>query len=362
MTLLFRLRCICITAREKIATVVFLPRGFRFAKLVVMESETDIGRPTAPGKEIMKSMAFALAVIGSVAIVGTARADISRLPPDVIAGIAAMGPNLDPSVIAKTRGLMDKLSPHSPPATIKVTKDVAYGDDPLQKIDVYVPAHAQALPIAIFVHGGGFVGGDKSDYDNIPTYLSQHGIVAVNANYRLAPKVTWPAASDDVGAVVAFLKQNAARYGGDPQRIVLIGHSAGANAVASYVLDPSIHPEDGPGVVAAVLISLPASRVTSIGQRDHAYFGADASLYAKRAPASHVGDSKLPLMLVTAEFDPVTLAPDAYQLAAEVCVRDGKCPRFLYVNGHNHISEVASIGSPDDQLARPLVDFVRQAR
>lgn len=290
---------------------------------------------------------------------GATKADVARLPSNVIASIAALGPNLDPAIIAKTRELMDPLAPRKPPATIKVTKDIAYGDDPLQKIDIYEPAHAQVLPIAVYVHGGGFVGGDKADYDNIPTYLSQHGIVAVNANYRLAPKAAWPAASEDIGAVVAFLAKNAAAYGGDSRRIVLIGHSAGANAVASYVLDASLHPEEGPGVVAAVLISLPASRATSIGKRDNSYFGSDTSLYAKRAPASHVKESKLPLMLVTAEYDPVALAPDAYQLAAEVCARDGKCPRFLYVNGHNHISEVASIGSADDQLARPLVEFVR---
>jgi triacylglycerol lipase len=184
----------------------------------------------------------------------------------------------------------------------------------------------------------------------------------VNADYRLAPKVTWPAATEDVGAMVAFLRKNGARYGGDPRRIVLIGHSAGANLVADYVLDPSLHPKTGPGVAAAVLVSLPASRPSSIGERDQVYYGADKSLYAKRAPAAHVTESKLPLLLVTAEYDPVDLAPDAYDLAAKVCVRDGKCPAFFYVKGHNHISEIGSIGSPDDQLARVLVDFVHNSR
>lgn len=311
----------------------------------------------------MKRIALTLATIGVALLVGhNARADIARLPPNVVAGIAALGPVLDPPMIAKTRALMDPLAPMTPPAGVAVAKDVAYGDDPLQKIDIYSPAKARGLPIVVFVHGGGFVGGDKNDYNNVPTYFSQHGMVAVNADYRLAPKATWPAGSQDVGAIVAFLKQNAARYGGDARRIVLIGHSAGAALVASYVLDPSLHPKSGPGVVAAVLVSLPASRVASLNQRDHLYYGSDASLYAERVPATHVDQSKLPLMLVTAEFDPVALAPDAYDLAAKVCVRDGKCAAFLYVKGHNHISEIGSIGSPDDQLARALVDFIRRAR
>ena len=310
----------------------------------------------------MKRLAGAtIALIATMGLMGAARADISQLPPKVVAGIAALGPVLNPDMIAKTNALMRPLAPTKPPASVAVAKDVAYGDDPLQKLDVYSPKGARNLPIAVFVHGGGFVRGDKNDYDNVPTYLSQHGIVAVNVNYRLAPKVTWPAATQDVGAVVAFLKQNAARYGGDPNRIVLIGHSAGANSVASYVLDSSLHPASGPGVAAAVLVSLPASRQQSIGQRDSSYFGSDASLYAQRAPATHVNEGKLPLLIVTAQYDPVELAPDAYDLAAKVCVRDKQCAPFIYVNGHNHISEIGSIGTKDDQLARPLAAFVRAA-
>lgn len=181
----------------------------------------------------------------------------------------------------------------------------------------------------------------------------------MNADYRLAPKVTWPAETEDVGAIVAFLKKNGAQYGGNPRRIVLIGHSAGANTVASYVLDSSLHPKSGPGVVSAVLVSLPTGRPQDVSQRDQLYYGSDASLFARRTPIPHANESKLPLMLVTAEYDPVDIAPVAYDLAGKVCVRDGKCPRFLYVAGHNHISEVASIGSPDDQLGRALVTFIR---
>ena len=153
----------------------------------------------------------------------------------------------------------------------------------------------------MFFHGGGFVGGDKNDYANLPTFLSQHGMVAVNADYRLAPKVTWPAESQDVGALVAFLKKNAAKYGGDSRRIVLIGHSAGANIVASYVLDKRIYPKSGPGVAAAILVSLPASRPSGVRQQDQVYYG-DAGVIAQRVPGPFLEKSKLPMMLVTAEY------------------------------------------------------------
>lgn len=291
---------------------------------------------------------------------GASKADITRLPPDVVKGIAALGPTLDRPMITKTNELMKGLAPVTPPAAVTVASDIAYGDDPMQKIDIYTPAKARNLPIAVFVHGGGFVNGDKKDYANVPTYLSQHGIVAVNVNYRLAPKVTWPAESEDVAAVVAFLKKNAARYGGDPKRIVLIGHSAGANLVATYVLDRRIYPKSGPGVAAVALVSLPASRPSGVREQDRVYYG-NPSVIPSRVPGPFLETSKVPMMIVTAEYDPIFLAPEAYDFAGRLCVRDGKCPPFVYVKGHNHISEIGSIGTKDDQLARALAEFVRAA-
>ena len=307
----------------------------------------------------MKETIIAAACAASVLLWGAAtKADILRLPPDVVKGIAALGPTLDRPMVFKTTELMKGLAPMTPPASVTVASDVAYGDDPLQKIDIYTPAKARNLPIAVFVHGGGFVVDDKKNYANVPTYLSQHGMVAVNVNYRLAPKVTWPAESQDVGAVVAFLKKNAAHYGADPKRIVLIGHSAGANLIATYVLDKRIYPKGGPGITGAILISLPASRPSGVRQQDQAYYG-DPSVIPSRVPGPFLEKSKMPMMMITAEYDPVMLASEAYDFAGRMCVRDGKCPPFLYVKGHNHISEIGSVGSPDDQVSRAILDYVR---
>jgi triacylglycerol lipase len=308
-------------------------------------------------KTIIAAACAVVVLLGS----DVSKADIARLPPDVVKGIAALGPTLDRPMIAKTNELMKGLASFTPPPSVTLASNVAYGDDPMQKIDIYTPAKARNLPIAVFVHGGGFVNGDKKDYANVPTYLSQHGMVAVNVNYRLAPKVVWPAEAQDVAAVVAFLKKNAARYGGNPKRIVLIGHSAGANLAASYVLDKRIYPKGGPGIAGAILISLPASRSSGVREADRVYYG-DPSVIPSRVPGPFLEKSKLPMMMITAEYDPAFLAPEAYDFAARMCVRDGKCPPFLYVKGHNHISEIGSIGSPDDQVGRAIVDYVRSVR
>jgi acetyl esterase/lipase len=116
----------------------------------------------------------------------------------------------------------------------------------------------------------------------VAAYFARHGILSANMNYRLAPKATYLAAALDVGSAVKWLGANAARYGGDPKRIVLVGHSAGAAIVASFVLDGTIE-TNRDGVVGAVLIS--GGYVPH--EQDEVYYGADV---ARHAPLAHVNE------------------------------------------------------------------------
>jgi acetyl esterase len=297
--------------------------------------------------------ALAAAMLGFAAM---AEAQLANLPADVRDGIVALGPELNPNMIGKSFALMRPLEASRD--AMKVEKNLSYGADPLQKLDLWAPANGKKrAAIIVFVHGGGFVRGDKNDYDNVPAYFARHGFLGVNINYRLAPAVTWPAATEDLGSAVAWLKANAAARGGDPWRIVVIGHSAGASIVASYALDHSIKTERS-GVVGAVIISGPLGHGVERRPADKVYFGEDAAQEARHEPLGHVKESKLPLLITMAGFDPVVLAPDSHELAAAVCLRDGKCPPFLSLAGHNHISEIASIDTKDDRLGRAIVDFV----
>jgi triacylglycerol lipase len=166
-----------------------------------------------------------------------------------------------------------------------------------------------------------------------------------------------------VGKVVAWAKANASRYGGDPSRIFLMGHSAGATHVASYLLDASLHPKDGAGVAGAVLVSgFYEVTAENLAPNITAYFGGDSAKYPARSPITHVRESKVPLFIAVAEYDPPFLEIPSLDLAAKVCARDGKCPRFAWLKGHNHISELASLNTRDDELGRLVVDFIRVTR
>ncbi len=158
-------------------------------------------------------------------------------------------------------------------------------------------------------------------------------MVAVNANYRLAQQHPWPAGARDVGAIVASARANIKTDYGDPNPILLMGHSAGATHVASYVLDKSLDPEDGPGVAAAILVSRLYRVMPDVFAPNlRAYFGSDASQFATRLPITHVAESKLPLFLAVAEYDPPFLETPSLELAA-LCARDGKCPRLAWIKG-----------------------------
>src|SRR5690242_9475478 len=110
-------------------------------------------------------------------------------------------------------------------------------------------------------------------------------MLAVVANYRLAPAHPWPAGAEDVGKVIGWVKAHAATYGGDPHHIVLVGQSAGATHAASYVFDPSLHPIEGAGVVGTVLMS-GVYRITCTDNAPNleAYFGDDEEKLAERSP------------------------------------------------------------------------------
>jgi acetyl esterase/lipase len=279
---------------------------------------------------------------------------------DVLRKIAAIGPNFDPDILAATRALYAPLINKSV-QHVKITADIAYGPDPRQKLDVYQPA-GTADRVLVYIPGGGFTGGDKNldgvFYVNLGNYFAGHGILTVVANYRLAPAHAWPAGSRDVGSVVAWTRANAKSFGGNADRIILFGQSAGATHSAGYLFDPTFHPGGQPGVAAGILMSGPYAFEGKLRPNLEAYLGADPSKYPERSPLTHVGKSRTALLLSVAEYDPAFLAIPTYELARAVTLRDGKSPRLAYFAGHNHVSTVMSFGTVQDDVGSVVLEFI----
>ena len=134
--------------------------------------------------------------------------------------------------------LLDALTPSS--GYIE-TRDVAYGDGPRRMLDIYRPANLTAdakAPVVVFFFGGSWRTGSKTDYRFVADALTSRGIVTVIADYRLYPDVDYPEVLDDTAAAVAWTFREIARHGGDPKRIFIAGHSAGAYNAAMVAFDP----------------------------------------------------------------------------------------------------------------------------
>lgn len=122
--------------------------------------------------------------------------------------------------------------------TYRLTADVPYGIEPRQALDVYTPLGlTEAAPVVVFFYGGSWISGSRGDYRFVGEALAARGIVAVVADYRLSPSVVYPAFVQDGAQAVAWTTRHIAAQGGDPGRVFVMGHSAGAYNAAMVALD-----------------------------------------------------------------------------------------------------------------------------
>lgn len=277
--------------------------------------------------------------------------------------IDELGPRFDQDILLETRALYRPLAP-PPPAAIRVQLDVPYGPDERQTLDLYAQAKGAELPVLIYVPGGGFVGGDKREddgvYANIGYDFAARGFTVLIMNYRLAPQHPWPAGGEDVGYVVAWVRKHAAAHGGNPDRIAIFGHSAGATHVLTWLFDPVL---PGSKPVFAAVLSSGTYRVSEdrLSANVTAYFGIDSSQYEARSPINHVNRSNLPFLLTVSEYDPAFLAAPTFELAAKLTNANGRPPRLCWFAGHNHVSNILSIGTPDNVAANSVEAFLKNS-
>lgn len=126
----------------------------------------------------------------------------------------------------------------TPSSTYEKSADIAYGEDPRQRLDVYTPrAISSPAPVVVFFYGGTWNSGKRADYAFVGSALASRGIVTVVADYRLYPQVRYPGFVEDSAAAVAWTNNQITRFGGDAQHIFVMGHSSGAYNAAMVALD-----------------------------------------------------------------------------------------------------------------------------
>lgn len=269
----------------------------------------------------------------------------------------------------------------APAAEPKVTRDIAYVNpgDPKQTLDVYAPAEAKSLPVVVWIHGGGWQAGDKKDVDRKPQFFIEKGFVFVSVNYRLLPAVDMDTLIKDVGKSVKWVTDHIAEHGGDPKRLLIMGHSAGAQLAAILCTDDRILkaegisltsvlgcvPVDGDTFDIPAIIELAETRwrlhglpKAKFGHREK--FMNDPAKHKDFSAVTHVAKDKSipPFLIIHVAEHPDTTA-QARRL--DQALKDAGVPSSLYGGRETTHGKINSdLGLPDDPGTKALWAFVEK--
>jgi acetyl esterase/lipase len=226
----------------------------------------------------------------------------------------------------------------------RVARDLAYGAAPRRKLDIYAPrAGATNRPVLVFFYGGNWDSGEKQDYAFAGRAFAERGYVTVLPDYTHTHEQPWPAFMEDAGAALAWVAAHIAEHGGDPARIVVAGHSAGAYIAAMLALDPRW---GATGLIrAAIGLASPVTERT---------FGAAEDLEATQ-PVNHVRPGAPPLLLISGDADTTVRPRNSTELAARTRMAGGAAELILYP-GITHTGPLKALARPFRRHAPVLRD------
>ncbi|MGP5211930.1 alpha/beta hydrolase [Psychrobacter alimentarius] len=240
---------------------------------------------------------------------------------------------------------------------VGVSKDILYGDEPLQDLDIYYPkpltqamkaesAITQTYPMVVFVHGGSWENGSKEEYAFVGQSLAQAGYVTAVINYRKAPEHVYPDYVNDTAQAIAWSHNNANSLHADPDRMAVIGHSAGAfNAVAAIANEDFLAPYGMKPTDISAVIGIAGPYSYDFRKFDSATaFGPNATP-DQVMPDRQIKGKQPPYLLLTAEKDKIVYDTNAIKMtkalkAAGVTVDNG------VIKGASHATSIGAMAPP----------------
>ena len=287
----------------------------------------------------------------------------------LVAGLAAPG-----------APAQDKKDEEQPPAPQPTAAGLAYGKLDRQVLDVYAPPGAKGLPVVFWIHGGGWQTGDKKQIQAKPKAFTDKGYVFVSTNYRLLPGVEMADIMHDVAASVRWVHDHVAEYGGDPKRLFVMGHSAGAQLAALVCTDDrylkaeklsldiikGCVPVDGdtydvPAIIATAEARWQAHGLprAKFGHREK--FGNDPAKHKDFSAVTHIAKGKgIPpfLILYVAGHPDTTAQAQRFGTA----LKDAGVPVTLFAARETtHTKINADLGRPGDPATKAVFDFLGAA-
>jgi arylformamidase len=263
-----------------------------------------------------------------------------------------------------------------------IRRDIPYAEpaDPRQVLDIYAPPNAKDLPVVVWIHGGGWQAGDKTSVQEKPRAFVDKGLLFVAMNYRLLPKVAMGDIVRDIAKSIRWVHDHISEHGGDPKRLLVMGHSAGAQLAAlictddrylkaeglSLAIIKGCVPVDGDTFDVPAIIETAETRrrvhglpQATFGHREK--FGNDPEKHRDFSAVTHVARDKgiPPFLIIHVAEHPDTTA-QAQRLAAAL---SGAGIQARLLGGkdttHNRINE--AIGAENDLVTKELFAFVDAA-
>jgi arylformamidase len=263
-----------------------------------------------------------------------------------------------------------------------VKHDIPYAEPPQERqvLDVYSPEQAKDLPVVFWIHGGGWQTGDKSDVQVKPQFFVDRGFVFVSTNYRLLPKVDMATIVHDIASSIRWVHEHVAECGGDPNRLFVMGHSAGAQLAAlictddrylkaeglSLAIIKGCVPVDGDtyDVPAIIETAETRNRVHGLPQPKFGHrekFGNDPAKHRDFSAVTHVAREKgIPPFLILYVANHPDTSAQAQRLGN--VLKEAGVPVTLFGGRETTHSRInTNLGQPDDPATRALVDFLGKA-
>jgi acetyl esterase/lipase len=256
-----------------------------------------------------------------------------------------------------------------------VYRDLAYTEpkNERQTLDIYAPAEGTNHPVIVWIHGGGWKRGDKAGLQKKPQAFIDHGYFLVSINYRFLPDVTIPEMTGDVARAIRWVHEHATEYGGDPNSIFVMGHSAGAHLAALVCTDERYLKAQGLSLslvrgcvpIDVSMYDIP-KRLTDGGSVPDAaikgLFGDTEQAQREVSPAHYVARDKHipPFLILHCAARPDT-KEQANWLAAKLSSA-GVPARVIAAEGKTHGTISSDLGLPDDKPTQALWEFLQSPR
>ena len=310
----------------------------------------------------------------------------AQVPPDIAAQNRALGTRIDVPAAIRTYTPVEEQPPY-PVSEARITRDVSYGDNPRYRLDIFAPSKPsrQLRPVIIFATGGDFtrridLPGGAPFYDNVVLWAAKHGLIGVNTDRRPLRGATWEYGPEDMQAMIGWVHAHIAEYGGDPRRIVFLGHAYGSTQLVSYLAHPRYWCCDGPGIIGATVISAPlnlqpateppapppaagararapAAGAVGVTGRQPRPLGPNPLFDSRHSDLGGLVHIRIPIFIGAAQFEGAQQQQSERVLRQRLCAL-GRCPTYRVFENHNHLSVMFSFNTPDASVSGPVLQWI----